>query len=51
MKVSIIKQSNNESIVLSNVDVTIIGRGVFGVRINVEFHNNSQINSPELFAD
>lgn len=33
MKVSLINQSNNESILLSNQDVTVIGRGFFGVRI------------------
>lgn len=43
MKVSLINQSNNESILLPNQDVTVIGRGVFGVRIKHEFHNNSKI--------
>jgi hypothetical protein len=43
MKVSLINQSNNESIAIPNQQVTVLGRGVFGVRIKGKFHNNSKV--------
>ncbi len=49
MKVSLINQSNSECIELSIQEVTVIGRGVFGVSNQLDIKDNFIIRRKNIF--